>query len=270
MEMLPGIRPNAVKRIASLIRYHANRGITKFNTDAKENYKLVFVIAMAAVLLLNQLSSPVEGRTEIVMVPQVSNDNPTLAIMVPEIRVKEPKTPETTLPNAVVQKKKAKPATKNEYAPAKVKDLPPTNVEDYIRRYSHIARVEMEKFKIPASISLAQGIIESRSGTSTLARINNNHFGIKCFSRNCPGGHCSNHSDDHHKDFFRIFGNPWESWRAHSHMISSGRYAKLKKHGKDYEKWAYGLKNLGYATDKAYATTLISIIKRYELYKYDK
>ncbi|MCC6413244.1 MAG: glucosaminidase domain-containing protein [Saprospiraceae bacterium] len=171
----------------------------------------------------------------------------------------------------VKQKPKAKPVKeKNTAAPVAVKDLVSGTAEDYIRRYNNIARIEMEKFGIPASISLAQGLVESRAGTSTLARKNNNHFGIKCFSRNCPGGHCSNHNDDHHKDFFRIFGNPWESWRAHSNMLASGRYAKLKKHGNDYRKWAYGLKSVGYATDGNYAEKLIGIIERYELYKYDR
>lgn len=176
-------------------------------------------------------------------------------------------------PRKSVKKSKPKPKPvkeKNAAAPVAFKDMGPGTAEDYIRRYNNIARVEMEKFGIPASISLAQGLVESRAGTSTLARKNNNHFGIKCFSRNCPGGHCSNHNDDHHKDFFRIFGNPWESWRAHSRMLASGRYAKLKKHGGDYRKWAYGLKSVGYATDGNYAEKLIGIIERYELYKYDR
>jgi len=168
-------------------------------------------------------------------------------------------------------KPKAKPVSeKNTAAPVAHKDLSAGTAEDYIRRYNNIARVEMEKFGIPASISLAQGLVESRAGTSSLARKNNNHFGIKCFSKNCPGGHCSNHNDDHHKDFFRIFGNPWESWRAHSRMLASGRYEKLKKHGRDYRKWAYGLKSVGYATDRSYAEKLIGIIEKYELYKYDR
>jgi hypothetical protein len=118
-------------------------------------------------------------------------------------------------------------------------------------------------------ISLAQGLIESRAGNSKLAKQNKNHFGIKCFSKKCVKGHCSNHCDDHHKDFFRIFKSSWESWRAHSVMISSGRYASLKKNGRDYKKWAHGLKRLGYATDRTYAEKLIGIIERYKLNRYD-
>ncbi|MBU6342692.1 MAG: glucosaminidase domain-containing protein, partial [Bacteroidetes bacterium] len=99
---------------------------------------------------------------------------------------------------------------------------------------------------------------------------NNNHFGIKCFSRKCKKGHCSNFTDDTHKDFFRIFNNPWESWRAHSQMISSGRYAKLKKFGFDYKRWARGLQSIGYATDPNYADKLIGVIEKYELNRYDR
>ena len=140
----------------------------------------------------------------------------------------------------------------------------------YIERFSKIARIEMDKYGVPASISLAQGLIESRAGTSKLTRNNNNHFGIKCFQRNCRKGHCTNHTDDSHKDFFRNYPNAWESWRAHSIMISTGRYAKLKKYGRDYKRWAYGLKSVGYATDRNYDDKLIGVIERYGLHRYDR
>ena len=140
----------------------------------------------------------------------------------------------------------------------------------YIIRFHKVAVAEMKKFGVPASVSLAQGLVESQAGQSKLARNNNNHFGMKCFAKNCKKGHCSNHYDDSHKDFFRVYNNAWESWRAHSKMISSGRYSGLKKYGKDYKKWAYGLKRLGYATDKKYAETLIRVIKRYKLYQFDQ
>jgi flagellum-specific peptidoglycan hydrolase FlgJ len=160
--------------------------------------------------------------------------------------------------------------TKNEAAPVSSKYMNAEMVHDYVRQYGTIAITEMQKYGVPASISLAQGLIESRAGTSKLAKRNQNHFGIKCFSRNCKKGHCSNFTDDSHKDFFRAFKNPWESWREHSRMISTGRYAKLKNHGRDYRKWAYGLKAVGYATDRTYAEKLIGIIEEYELYKYDR
>jgi flagellum-specific peptidoglycan hydrolase FlgJ len=159
---------------------------------------------------------------------------------------------------------------KNQAAPIGVSGLSEEQALDYIERYRKIAQAEMEKFGIPASISLAQGLVESRGGLSTLARRNNNHFGMKCFSKRCAKGHCSNFTDDHHKDFFRIYKNSWESWRAHSEMLASGRYTSLQKYGKDYQKWAYGLKNLGYATDKTYAEKLIGMVERYDLQKFDR
>lgn len=162
----------------------------------------------------------------------------------------------------------AKPRT--ETAPISADDIANPEVRVYVKRYYQTAIDEMRRYGIPASISLGQGIIESRAGTSKLAKLNNNHFGIKCFSKKCRKGHCSNHFDDHHKDFFRIFKSPWESWRAHSVMISSGRYASLKKNGIDYRKWAVGLKKKGYATDAHYDQKLIDMIERYKLYRYDK
>ncbi len=160
--------------------------------------------------------------------------------------------------------------SKNEAAPVSAGELTSDMTRDYIDRYSKVAIGEMQKYGVPASISLAQGLIESRAGTSKLAVRNNNHFGIKCFSRHCKTGHCSNFTDDTHKDFFRKFGNAWDSWRAHSQMISTGRYAKLKKYGRDYRQWAYGLKSVGYATDRTYAEKLIGVIDRYDLHKYDR
>lgn len=157
----------------------------------------------------------------------------------------------------------------NEAAPVAANQLTEQMAMHYIARFSSTAKEEMRKYGIPASISLAQGLIESRAGDSKLARSNNNHFGIKCFSRSCKKGHCSNFTDDTHKDFFRKFGSPWESWRAHSRILANGRYAKLKRYGRDYRQWAHGLKAAGYATDRTYAEKLIGIIERYELYQYD-
>lgn len=159
---------------------------------------------------------------------------------------------------------------KNEAAPVESKELRSQSSEDYIQRFSKIAIEEMNKYGIPASISLAQGLIESRAGTSTLAVNNNNHFGMKCFAHNCKKGHCTNFTDDSHKDFFLKFSNPWKSWRAHSQLLSSPRYAKLRRYGRDYKAWAHGLKSVGYATDRTYSDKLIGIIERYELYKYDR
>ena len=142
---------------------------------------------------------------------------------------------------------------------------------EYIMRFDEVAQSEMKKFGIPASIKMAQGLIESRAGTSKLATKNNNHFGMKCFSTNCRKGHCTNHTDDSHKDFFRNFPNAWTSWRTHSKLlVSSIRYKPLLKHGNDYKKWAEGLQKAGYATDKRYADKLIATIEKYELYFLDQ
>jgi len=141
-------------------------------------------------------------------------------------------------------------------------------VEKYIQRFKQVAINEEKKFGIPASITLAQGILESQTGTSRLVKEANNHFGIKCFSNKCKKGHCINFSDDSHKDFFVVFPTAWESYRAHSLLISKDRYKQLKNlSNEDYVSWAKGLLKSGYATDKKYAEKLISVIERYELEK---
>ncbi|MEM1216305.1 MAG: glucosaminidase domain-containing protein [Bacteroidota bacterium] len=140
----------------------------------------------------------------------------------------------------------------------------------YVKEFSSLAHEEMVAHGIPASITLAQGLLESNIGESRLARENRNHFGIKCFSKTCSKGHCSNFNDDHHKDFFRIYGSVKESYHAHSKLLQKSRYKGLYKLRKnDYRGWAHGLKKAGYATDPKYAEKLIRIIEDLELYQYD-
>jgi len=140
----------------------------------------------------------------------------------------------------------------------------------YVDRFVDVAQKEMEKYGIPASITLAQGLLESNCGESRLAVKNNNHFGIKCFSRSCKKGHCSNFTDDSHKDFFRRYSNVWESYRGHSYLLRADRYKGVYKlPADDYKGWARGLKKAGYATDKHYAEKLINLIEDLDLYKYD-
>lgn len=143
--------------------------------------------------------------------------------------------------------------------------------KDYIRAYAPIAIQEMEQYGIPASITLAQGLLESNAGESKLALESLNHFGIKCRSK-CRGCTCRNYTDDDVYDMFRVFSSIQDSYREHSLLlVNSGRYRGLfELHPKDYEAWAYGLKAAGYATDKRYAHKLIQIIKELKLYKYDK
>lgn len=142
---------------------------------------------------------------------------------------------------------------------------------DYVNRFSSVAVAEMKKYSIPASITLAQGLLESNAGQSRLAVNNNNHFGIKCFARNCKQGHCSNHSDDSHKDFFRKYKSVWESYRAHSLFLQRSRYQHLRKIPRsDYKSWAKGLSKAGYATDKKYADKLITLIENMKLHRFDR
>lgn len=140
----------------------------------------------------------------------------------------------------------------------------------YVDRFYKVAIAEQKKYGIPASITLAQGLLESNIGKSKLAVNNNNHFGLKCFSKACKKGHCTNYNDDHHKDFFRNFKTAWESYRSHSILLSGKRYKHLKKLSpKDYKGWAKGLQKAGYATDKKYAQKLIRLIETVGLTKYD-
>lgn len=142
----------------------------------------------------------------------------------------------------------------------------------YVKRFAKVAQMEMEKYGIPASITLAQGLLESNVGESKLATRNNNHFGMKCFSRRCRKGHCSNFTDDSHKDFFRIYKSAWESYRAHSLLLKrSERYQPLfELRSTDYRSWARGLKKAGYATDPDYAQKLVNLIENLDLDRFDR
>jgi len=142
---------------------------------------------------------------------------------------------------------------------------------DYIERYLSVAVEERERFGIPASITLAQGLLESNAGKSPLATRNNNHFGIKCFSRTCKRGHCRNFEDDSHKDFFRIYSSSQESFRSHSQLLQSDRYRGLFEIPQsNYKAWARELQRAGYATDPSYANKLIELIEDLGLYRYDQ
>ncbi|MCS7035866.1 MAG: glucosaminidase domain-containing protein [Saprospiraceae bacterium] len=141
----------------------------------------------------------------------------------------------------------------------------------YVERLAPVAEAEMQRFGIPASITLAQGLLESNAGDSPLARKTNNHFGMKCFSKTCRRGHCVNFTDDSHKDFFIRYDNVWSSYRAHSQFLkNSKRYAALfKLDPTDYRAWAHGLQKAGYATDPLYAQKLIALIEGLGLDRYD-
>ncbi len=141
--------------------------------------------------------------------------------------------------------------------------------QDYFETYKDIAIEQMIKYKIPASITLAQGVLESGAGMSELAVNSNNHFGIKCHEWT---GRRAYHNDDENNECFRAYDNVYDSFCDHSLFLTrSPRYSRLfKLKITDYKGWAKGLKACGYATSPVYASRLIDIIETYELYRYDK
>lgn len=142
-------------------------------------------------------------------------------------------------------------------------------VKAYIEQYKEVAKDNMRQHGIPASITLAQGILESGAGNGRLAKEANNHFGIKCHTN--WTGETITHDDDALQECFRKYRHASESFKDHSQFLTSRtRYSSLFKLSKDdYKGWAKGLRQAGYATDPSYPDKLIGLIERYELYKYD-
>ena len=140
--------------------------------------------------------------------------------------------------------------------------------KQYVDTFKSIAMDKMAKFKIPASISLAQGILESNAGNSYLAKTANNHFGIKCYDG--WKGASVRKDDDKSNECFKKYNTVGESFDDHSKFLQRDRYKSLYNLSPtDYKGWAHGLKAAGYATDKSYAYKLIKIIEDYKLYEYD-
>ena len=141
--------------------------------------------------------------------------------------------------------------------------------QQYIDQYKDIAIEQMQRYHIPASITLAQGLLESGAGRSELTRNSNNHFGIKC--NNNWTGRRTYHDDDAKNDCFRVYDSAYESYEDHSKFLSGNqRYRQLfQLKTTDYKGWAKGLKACGYATSPVYAEKLIEIIQLYKLYQYD-
>lgn len=142
-------------------------------------------------------------------------------------------------------------------------------INRYIKTYADVAQQEMRSYDIPASITLAQGILESGMGASRLATQANNHFGIKCHK--AWKGKRIYHDDDKKGECFRVYSDPITSYRDHSLFLTTrSRYDflfDLKK--EDYKAWAKGLKKAGYATDPKYPDKLVRLIERYRLDRYD-
>lgn len=139
----------------------------------------------------------------------------------------------------------------------------------YINQFKDVAKQDMMQYGVPASITLAQGILESGAGTGVLCRVANNHFGIKCHKE--WTGEYVRHDDDAAQECFRKYQQAQESYRDHSLFLTSRPWYqplfKLEKH--DYKGWAKGLKKSGYATDPKYPEKLIGLIERYQLHQYD-
>lgn len=171
--------------------------------------------------------------------------------------------------------KKNKPKVTVKVEPKKevaIKEAPEvyaSPIDEYIAIYSDIAQDEMRQYGVPASITLAQGILESGSGKGRLSKEANNHFGIKCHS-GWTGGRIY-HDDDKRQECFRKYKNSKYSFRDHSLFLKERkRYSKLfQLREDDYKGWAKGLRAAGYATDKKYPQKLISLIERYQLYRFD-
>lgn len=143
------------------------------------------------------------------------------------------------------------------------------NYENYISQYKDLAIYEMLRYHIPASITLAQGLLESGAGTSDLCRKGNNHFGIKCHGWT---GKKVYHDDDANNECFRAYNDAMESYEDHSKfLVNSQRYKRLFSLSRtDYQGWARGLKECGYATNPLYASKLIQIVELYGLHTYDR
>lgn len=141
--------------------------------------------------------------------------------------------------------------------------------QEYIDKYKDLAIEEMVEYHIPASITLAQGLLESGAGKSYLSRQGNNHFGIKSHGWQ---GRTIRHDDDAKQESFRAYNSVRESYEDHSRFLANrDRYQRLfQLSPTDYKGWAHGLKACGYATNPSYANRLIAIIETYQLYEYDK
>lgn len=142
--------------------------------------------------------------------------------------------------------------------------------DQYIQKFAQYAVEEMEKYKIPASITLAQGLLETGGGQSRLAQEGKNHFGIKC--KEDWTGKTMKHTDDAPNECFRVYDDPKQSYEDHSIFLATRKYyTKLfDLDMKDYRAWAHGLKKAGYATNPRYASILIGKIEKYKLYEFDE
>ena len=190
-------------------------------------------------------------------------------------RVRKPIYRPATENNPVALTKKDSPAVSNYSNATEVLEattrvkVTTAMVLAYIESYKNVAKDNMVRTGIPASITLGQAILESGAGTGPLSVQANNHFGIKCHQE--WTGPSIQYTDDEEKECFRKYEQPSESFKDHSYFLTSRpRYAELFEFGKDdYKSWAYGLKAAGYATDSKYPDKLIGLIEKYQLSRFD-
>tara|TARA_R110000787_G_scaffold201935_1_gene312715 strand:+ start:929 stop:1765 length:837 start_codon:yes stop_codon:yes gene_type:complete len=211
---------------------------------SKNVIRLIFISALLIVACKSKKKTVSSSKSKHVKTEKVEKSNPI----------------ETS--EKVINETKIKPTPKN----ASYTEV----VAIYIDNYSTIAKEEMVQYGIPASITLAQGILESGAGGAALSKKSNNHFGIKCHKG--WTGERVYHDDDELQECFRKYKDPKYSFRDHSLFLTQrSRYEGLFKYKKDdYKSWAKGLRKAGYATDPKYPQKLIRIIEKYELYTYDE
>lgn len=189
----------------------------------------------------------------------------------------ETKSPNSQVNNLPVKSVETKPVIKKDSVKSKTEVLEATSkvkvtaqmVNDYVDKFKEIAKHNMREHGVPASITLAQAILESGAGTGALCLKANNHFGIKCHKE--WGGDSVSHDDDAPQECFRKYEEPSQSFTDHSLFLTSRPwYAPLFKLQKnDYKGWAFGLKKSGYATDPKYPNKLIGLIEKYQLNRFD-
>uniref|UniRef100_UPI004048FC07 glucosaminidase domain-containing protein n=1 Tax=Flavobacterium sp. TaxID=239 RepID=UPI004048FC07 len=223
---------------------------------------LLFLVVLAISCGTKKSVVPVNAKQKTVItkkpITSVSSKHP--------IEIKKIEKPNNSNPTEKIEKKEELEELE---ATSKI-SITKDNVQLYIDDFHEIAKSNMKEHGIPASITLAQGVLESGAGKGRLSTIANNHFGIKCHKG--WTGESVRHDDDASQECFRKYNDPAESYKDHSLFLTSRPwYNPLFKLDKgDYVAWAKGLKASGYATDPKYPEKLISIIERYELHKYDE
>lgn len=190
----------------------------------------------------------------------------------PEVVVRTDKKPveSPTQPKIDTTPKTTTPSSQTEVLEATSKVKVTTEIVlAYIDKYKEVAQKNMRNHGVPASIALAQAILESGAGTGDLSRQANNHFGIKCHKD--WNGPSVKHDDDEAQECFRKYDNVYDSYQDYANFLRGRRWYDplFKLEQNDYKGWAKGLKKAGYATDPGYPTKLIGIIERYQLQKYD-